>query len=204
MQHTRRAFLQDSIAMAGLAATGSFAFAQTPGSSTQDTTPLPTPSSTRKGDMLYRTLGRTGEEVSLIGVGGSHIGKQKDEQESIRIIRSAIDRGITFMDNAWDYNDGKSEIRMGKALRDGYRGKVFLMTKIDGRTREAAAQQIDESLRRLQTDHLDLLQLHEVIGWKTRIASLVKMVRLRRLSQRKRRGRYATSDLPDTKTRLCI
>jgi predicted aldo/keto reductase-like oxidoreductase len=111
----------------------------------------------------YRTLGSTGEKVSLVGVGGSHIGKQKDENESIRIIRSAIDRGVNFMDNSWDYNEGKSEIRMGKALRDGYRQKVFLMTKVDGRTKESAASQIDESLRRLQTDHVDLMQFHEVI-----------------------------------------
>jgi predicted aldo/keto reductase-like oxidoreductase len=116
-----------------------------------------------RGDMRYRQLGRTGEEVSLIGVGGFHIGVQKDEEESIKIIRSAIDAGVTFMDNSWDYNDGASEERMGKALRDGYRKKVFLMTKIDGRTKEAAAQQIDESMKRLQTDVIDLLQHHEVI-----------------------------------------
>ena len=73
-----------------------------------------------------------------------------------------MDRGMTFMDNCWDYHDGKSEERMGKALRDGYRDRVFLMTKIDGRSREGAARQIEESLRRLQTDHLDLLQFHEV------------------------------------------
>jgi aryl-alcohol dehydrogenase-like predicted oxidoreductase len=112
-----------------------------------------------------RQLGRTGERVSCIGLGGSHIGKIKDESESIRIMRSAIDRGLTFMDNSWDYNDGDgaSETRMGKALRDGYRDKVFLMTKVDGRTKKEAVKQLDESLRRLQTDHLDLLQLHEVI-----------------------------------------
>ncbi len=112
-----------------------------------------------------RELGRTGEKVSCIGLGGSHIGKVKDEQESIRIMRTAIDRGLNFMDNSWDYNDGDgaSETRMGKALRDGYRDKVFLMTKVDGRTKKAAMQQLDESLRRLQTDHLDLWQLHEVI-----------------------------------------
>ncbi|HEY2081674.1 MAG TPA: aldo/keto reductase [Verrucomicrobiae bacterium] len=112
-----------------------------------------------------RELGHTGEKVSCIGLGGSHIGKVEDEQESIRIMRSAIDRGLTFMDNSWDYNDGDgvSETRMGKALRDGYRDRVFLMTKFDGRTKKEAAKQIDESLKRLQTDHVDLLQLHEVI-----------------------------------------
>ncbi len=124
---------------------------------------LERPKETVRGDMRYRQLGRTGEEVSLIGVGGHHIGRQKEEKESIEIIRSAIDAGINFMDNSWDYHDGGSEIRMGKALRDGYRKKVFLMTKIDGRTKQAAAEQIDQSLQRLQTDVIDLLQHHEII-----------------------------------------
>ena len=115
------------------------------------------------GPIPYRQLGSTGEKVSLVGLGGWHIGMQSDEQESIRIIRSAIDNGINFLDNSWDYNGGQSEIRMGKALRDGYRQKVFLMTKIDGRTREAAARQIDECLKRLQTDTIDLMQFHEII-----------------------------------------
>ena len=115
------------------------------------------------GGMIYRTLGSTGVKVSAIGLGGFHIGKGKDEQESIRIIRTAIDRGMTFMDNSWDYNGGESEIRMGKALRDGYREKVFLMTKFDGRTKKSAEEQINESLQRLQTDHLDLVQFHENI-----------------------------------------
>ncbi|HWA95426.1 MAG TPA: aldo/keto reductase [Terracidiphilus sp.] len=114
--------------------------------------------------MLYRELGRTGEKVSVIGLGGYHIGKASiPEPDSIQLIRQAIDHGITFMDNCWDYNDGVSEERMGKALAGGYRNKVFLMTKIDGRTKSAAAQQIDESLKRLQTDRVDLMQLHEVI-----------------------------------------
>src|SRR6201984_1359265 len=113
--------------------------------------------------MPMRKLGRSGEKVSIVGLGGYHIGMQKDETESIRIIRHALDSGITFLDNCWDYNDGQSEIRMGKALRDGYRQKAFLMTKIDGRTKQAAAQQLEESLRRLQTDRIDLLQFHEVI-----------------------------------------
>ena len=117
----------------------------------------------RQGMMPYRSLGRTADQVSAIGLGGYHIGKQADEQESIRLIRSSIDGGITFMDNCWDYNGGVSEIRMGKALRDGYRDRVFLMTKIDGRTRESAAPQIDESLQRLQTDRIDLMQFHEII-----------------------------------------
>jgi aryl-alcohol dehydrogenase-like predicted oxidoreductase len=113
--------------------------------------------------MIYRTLGSTGQKVSAIGLGGFHIGNPVLESESLKIIRSAIDRGITFMDNCWDYHEGKSEVRMGKALRDGYRDKVFLMTKIDGRSKAGAAAQIDESLRRLQTDHVDLLQFHEII-----------------------------------------
>ena len=110
----------------------------------------------------YRILGRTGEKVSMVGIGGYHLGNPS-EQESIQIIRTALDSGINFLDNCWDYHDGLSEVRMGKALRDGYRQKAFLMTKIDGQTKAAAAKQIDESLRRLQTDHIDLLQFHEVI-----------------------------------------
>jgi predicted aldo/keto reductase-like oxidoreductase len=117
--------------------------------------------------MTYRTLGRTGEKVSAIGMGGFHIGKPElEEAESLRLIRTAIDRGITFMDNSWDYNKGDSEVRMGKALKDGYRQKVFLMTKLDGRTKQEATKQLDESLRRLQTDHLDLIQHHEVIRFE--------------------------------------
>jgi aryl-alcohol dehydrogenase-like predicted oxidoreductase len=113
---------------------------------------------------MYRRLGRTGERVSAVGLGGFHIGAPKlSDDESIRLIRAAIDGGITFLDNSWDYNEGQSEIRMGKALKDGYRQKSFLMTKLDGRTKEEAAKQLDESLRRLQTDHLDLIQHHEVI-----------------------------------------
>ncbi len=111
----------------------------------------------------YRTLGRTREKVSLVGLGGYHLGKQAEPQESIRIIRTGLDEGINFLDNCWDYNGGESEIRMGNALRDGYRQKAFLMSKIDGRTKAAATSQINESLRRLQTDRIDLLQFHEVI-----------------------------------------
>lgn len=113
-----------------------------------------------------RTLGSTGERVSAIGVGGWHLGlKRVDETVSIRIVRTAIDRGINFMDNSWDYNEGASEMRMGKALRDGYRSKAFLMTKIDGRSKKEAAKQLEESLRRLETDHIDLVQHHEVIRY---------------------------------------
>ena len=101
--------------------------------------------------------------MSVIGLGGYHLGNQSDPEESVRIIRTGIDEGINFLDNCWDYNGGESEIRMGKALRDGYRQKAFLMTKIDGRNKTAAATQLNESLRRLQTDRIDLLQFHEVI-----------------------------------------
>lgn len=112
----------------------------------------------------YRTLGRTGEKTSLVGVGGYHIGVGSlTDDESIRIVRTALDSGINFLDNCWDYNNGLSEVRMGKALRDGYRQKAFLMTKIDGRTNELAKQQLEQSLTRLQTDHIDLIQIHEVI-----------------------------------------
>ena len=143
---TRREFLDVAIATAFVAGVGHSSWAVE-----------------TKGGIPYRTLGRTGEQVSMVGLGGYHLGKQADEQESIRIMRTAIDNGVNFMDNCWDYNDGVSESRMGKALRDGYRQQVFLMTKIDGRTKNAAAKQIDESLRRLQTDRIDLLQFHEVI-----------------------------------------
>jgi predicted aldo/keto reductase-like oxidoreductase len=115
-----------------------------------------------KGQIPYRQLGNTREKVSLVGIGGFHLGKP-DEKESIRIMRTAIDNGVNFMDNCWDYNGGESEIRMGKALRDGYRQKAFLMTKIDGQTGEAATKQLHESLKRLQTDTIDLLQFHEII-----------------------------------------
>ena len=126
--------------------------------------PLTSSAGTRKGDMLYRTLGRTGEQVSAIGMGGFHIAQPgHTEDESIRLVRVAIDRGITFMDNSWDYNEGRSEVRMGKALKDGYRDEVFLMTKIDGRTKEIATRQIETCLERLQTDHIDLVQHHEII-----------------------------------------
>src|ERR1700686_2314352 len=116
-----------------------------------------------KNGVPYRTLGRSKEKVSLIGLGGYHLGNQADPQESIRIIRTGLDEGVNFLDNCWDYNGGESEIRMGNALRDGYRQKAFLMSKIDGRTKAPATSQINESLRRLQTDRIDLMQFHEVI-----------------------------------------
>ncbi len=126
--------------------------------------PLTSNPGTRKGDMLYRELGTTGVQVSAIGLGGSHVAKPSvEEAESIRLIRTALDRGLNFLDNSWDYNEGQSELRMGKALKDGYREKAFLMTKIDGRTKDLATRQIETSLQRLQTDHIDLLQHHEIL-----------------------------------------
>jgi len=115
------------------------------------------------GALPRRRLGRTGAEVSLLGLGGFHVGLQGDPAESVAIVRAAVDGGIDFLDNCWDYNGGESERRMGEALRGGYRDRVFLMSKVDGRTREKAARQLDESLRRLRTDRLDLVQVHEVI-----------------------------------------
>jgi uncharacterized protein len=114
-------------------------------------------------NMIYRELGTTGERVSAIGMGGYHLGKQKDSAESIQLLHAGIDRGITFLDNCWDYNDGISEVRMGQALRNGYRQKVFLMTKMDGRTADEYNKQLEQSLGRLQTDMIDLVQFHEVI-----------------------------------------
>jgi len=114
--------------------------------------------------MPYRTLGRTGAKVSLVGLGGHHIGRESvSEADGIKIIRTGLDSGANFLDNCWDYNNGVSESRMGLAVKDGYRQKAFLMTKLDGRTAKAAQQQLEESLRRLQTDHLDLIQIHEII-----------------------------------------
>jgi aryl-alcohol dehydrogenase-like predicted oxidoreductase len=123
----------------------------------------PKPAAKATGEVPKRKLGKTGVEVSMVGLGGFHIGKQKDPEESVRIIRAAVDRGITFLDNCWDYHEGASEERMGKALEGGYRQKAFLMSKLDGRTKDAAAKQIDQSLARLKTDVIDLMQIHEII-----------------------------------------
>jgi predicted aldo/keto reductase-like oxidoreductase len=118
---------------------------------------------TAPGAIPMRTLGHTGAKVSMLGIGGAHIGESYvPEAVGIQIIRTALDAGVTFLDNCWDYNKGVSEIRMGMALRDGYRDKAFLMTKTDGRDAATATAQIEESLRRLGTDHLDLIQLHDI------------------------------------------
>jgi aryl-alcohol dehydrogenase-like predicted oxidoreductase len=119
------------------------------------------------GDIPCRTLGTTGVKVSAIGLGGWHLGfPSLSDDESVRIIRTAIDGGVNFLDNSWDYFEGASEKRMGKALRDGYRERVFLMTKVNGRSKKEAARQLDESLRRLRVDEIDLVQHHEVIRFE--------------------------------------
>jgi predicted aldo/keto reductase-like oxidoreductase len=187
MSTSRRQFLTTTASLAGAAAATSLVGCQAGGggggsreqanagpdsaaTQTPDTPPtgdavptFTTPTSTRRGDMLYRPLGRTGQTVSLLGLGGFHLSIPQSDGEATRIIHKAIDNGVTFMDNCWDYADGKSENRMGAALRGGYRDKVFLMTKLDGRTGESANKQLEESLKRLQTDHVDLLQIHEVL-----------------------------------------
>ncbi len=113
--------------------------------------------------MPTRALGRTGATVSLLGIGGFHLGKPKSDAEAIAIVHEAIDHGVTFLDNCWDYNGGLSEERMGKSLASGKRKQVFLMTKLDGRTAESATEQLEQSLKRLGTDVIDLVQVHEVI-----------------------------------------
>ncbi|MBC7796848.1 MAG: aldo/keto reductase [Pyrinomonadaceae bacterium] len=161
----RRDFITKATIAAGLTATvGSFK--QISAAENENNMTNENPIQPKDGEMIYRTLGKTGEKVSAIGLGGFHIGKIKDEAESIKLMHNAINRGLTFMDNCWDYNEGVSEIRMGKALKNGYRNKVFLMTKIDGRDKKTAARQIDESLARLQTDSVDLLQYHEIIRFE--------------------------------------
>lgn len=182
MDQSRRSFMKSSVAATvGLAAAApSLARAASPGTdtakkveavNTQISAPADLPllegpahGEVRKGDMIYRPLGATGEMVSLIGMGGFHLSKISTEAETIRLIHEAVDKGITFMDNSWDYALGTSELRAGKALKEGgYRDKIFQMTKIDGRTKKAAMRQVEESLTRLQTDHLDLVQHHEII-----------------------------------------
>ncbi len=151
----RRDFLKSAVAVGAAVAAGS-AVAQTGNSTAKVTRP-------QSPDMPYRQLGTTGEMVSAIGMGGYHLGKQTEAAESIRLMHAGIDRGITFLDNCWDYNDGISEVRMGQALRNGYRQKVFLMTKMDGRTVAEYNKQLEQSMGRLQTDMIDLVQFHEVI-----------------------------------------
>ena len=127
--------------------------------------PFVTDPGERRGEMLYRRFGGTDEVISAIGMGGFHLGKEAvSDAEATRLIHQGIERGITFMDNCWDYNKGRSELRMGEALQEGSRrDKVFLMSKMDGRTKKDALTQIDASLHRLRTDRLDLVQHHEIL-----------------------------------------
>ncbi|HEX7158109.1 MAG TPA: aldo/keto reductase [Edaphobacter sp.] len=151
----RRTFLK-SAAATGITAAAANSLSQSPA-------PLASQKRPESPNMIYRELGKTGERVSAIGMGGYHLGKSPDADASIKLIRQGVDSGITFLDNSWDYNDGLSEVRMGWALRDGYRQKVFLMTKLNGRTKDSWNKQLEQSLGRLQTDVIDLVQLHEVI-----------------------------------------
>jgi diketogulonate reductase-like aldo/keto reductase len=152
--------------------------------------------------MIYRTLGSTGEKVSAIGVGGWHLGlKTVDEQLAIRIVRSAIDRGINFLDNCWDYNEGASELRMGKALRDGYRERAFVMTKIDGRSNKEAARQLDESLRRLESTTSIWSSTMKSSGLTIRTASFIRREQTQRWLKHAPPAKFVTSDLPAIKIR---
>ena len=129
--------------------------------------PLVTEPGERRGDMLYRRFGRTDEMISAIGIGGFHLGKKAlGDDDATRLVHAAIDRGINFVDNCWDYNEGVSELRVGAALAAaGYRRRAVLMSKMDGRTKDEAARQIDTSLKRMRTDCIDLVQHHEILRY---------------------------------------
>ncbi len=119
-------------------------------------------------ELPYRELGTTGEKISCIGIGGWHLGLPRVEEKlATRIVHTAMDQGINFLDNCWDYNEGMSEIRMGRALKENNsRKKAFLMTKIDGRTKKEAMRQLDQSLERMQTEYIDLVQHHEILRFE--------------------------------------
>src|SRR6187549_25751 len=121
-------------------------------------------SSTSHAPIARRRFGRYDDMVSIIGIGGYHLTNVKTVTEAVRVVHEAIDAGINFMDNAWEYHDGESERRMGRAIADR-RASVFLMTKVctHGRDAKVAMRQLDESLRRLRTDYLDLWQIHECV-----------------------------------------
>ncbi|WP_428377870.1 aldo/keto reductase [Lichenicoccus sp.] len=129
--------------------------------------PFVTDPGERRGEMLYRRFGRSDEMISAIGIGGFHLGKKSlSDAEAVRLLHEAIDRGINFVDNCWDYNEGQSELRVGLALdQGGYRDRVFLMSKMDGRSKAEAAKQIDTSLKRMRTDCIDLVQHHEILRY---------------------------------------
>lgn len=168
---SRRRFLQVTTAsaaaapLAGCAAQGQAGGAAPPSASSLASQPdipwgAPPTVETRNG-IPCRAFGKTGVNVAILGLGGYHVGVPPSSEEATTIVRRAIDEGVNFLDNAWEYHDGRSEIRMGNALQDGYRNKVFLMTKVCARDREGAMKQLEESLTRLKTDHLDLWQFHE-------------------------------------------
>ncbi len=163
----RRTFIKATAAGVAAAALAPPAYAQvetSQGGTVRATGPV-TSRIAEHPDMKYRALGRTGERVSLVGIGGYHLAKPggPTNDEAIRIVHAGLEAGINFCDNCWDYNGGESEVRLGRALARGWRDRTFLMTKIDGRTAKAAMRQIETSLTRLQTDHVDLLQFHEII-----------------------------------------
>ncbi|MFW5640857.1 MAG: aldo/keto reductase [Thermodesulfobacteriota bacterium] len=142
---TRRGFIKQALAWAGAAILPKKLWASAEG-------------------VPKRSLGNTGEKVSILGLGGWHIGSIQEDQTAIRLIRHAVDQGVTFMDNAWEYHHGRSEELMGRALKDGYRKRVFLMSKHHGRKdKKTALQHLEESLKRLNTDVIDLWQFHEII-----------------------------------------
>ncbi len=148
-QTDRREFLRAAVASVTAAGVGSQVLAD---------------QRTESSGIPTRPLGKTGERVSIVGIGGYHIGTP-EEKEAIAIMHEAIDQGMTFFDNSWDYNNGRSEEYMGKALATGgRRAKVFLMTKVCARDYDGARSQLEDSLRRLQTDVIDLWQFHE-INW---------------------------------------
>ena len=161
----RRNFLK--FAAAGLAAASATGLAQKAETNapTSKEAPISRPENPA---MLYRELGTTGERVSAIGMGGFHLAKDPSvtAQDAIRLVRSASDQGITFFDNCWDYNDGISEVRLGQALKDGYRHKAFVMTKLDARTAKDYDKQLEQSMGRLDTDVIDLVQFHEIIRFE--------------------------------------
>jgi aryl-alcohol dehydrogenase-like predicted oxidoreductase len=155
----RRQFLQAGLAGAGAILTE----APLPTSAASLLAPLEM-TNTDPGNIPRKPLGRTGEQLSILGLGGYHLGTVSSLDEAVRIVQEAVDAGINFFDNAWEYNEGRSEEWMGRALQ-GRRDKVFLMTKVctHGRNQQVALQQLEQSLKRLRTDHLDLWQVHEVI-----------------------------------------
>jgi uncharacterized protein len=161
----RRSFIRTAAAAAVAAsgaAPGAQAQSQAPATATG---PVPGQTVQERGGMKYRMLGRTGEVVSMVGMGGFHLAKNKQTTpaEATRLVHAAIGAGISFFDNCWDYNGGESEVRLGNALAGGYRQRIFLMTKMDGRSSAGWTRQFEESLRRLRTDHVDLVQFHEII-----------------------------------------